>query len=387
MEVFLHSNSNEVKVYWHYSEPGSAYSKPYLVDASALRECCTGVRTALTSLNEYVRGNPNLTDDLDPQWKAYHRILSELRMHGALLRAALIGAGEPEDAATLFDQRLHALEADVPITFHCSDQGVTIPLGFVFDGHPSVTTAKPSKSDFDGFWINRFKLGIRLSGTDCRTSTPIDTEQFNALYALNKEETGKVMAEFAEAERKKFALLTSIALRDHYNWDQVGQACLKLQQSHAVFFVFAHSDGRTLRLADADNISWEKLRSILQRRIDAPGHNTDAARKIDPVGLVILNCCASAAGATGKSLLSSVTQPGFCGLIGTESEIANVAAMRCGLHLMWNLCVKGMKLGDAFFDMQNLQDLFPLNLLYTFYAARDFQLRQPVQFATALEVT
>ena len=94
--------------------------------------------------------------------------------------------------------------------------------------------------------------------------------------------------------------------------------------------------------------------------------------------LLILNCCLSAAGGEGGSLLSAAARRGFCGLVGTESEILNSYALRCGTRLMWELCAHGLPLGAALEAMQSAEDLFPLNLLYTCYAQRDFQLQRPI---------
>jgi hypothetical protein len=78
-----------------------------------------------------------------------------------------------------------------------------------------------------------------------------------------------------------------------------------------------------------------------------------------------------------------VTKRGFCGLIGTEAEIQNTHALRCGISLMWEICAKSRTLGDAFNEMQSAKDLFPLNLLYTCFAARGFHLANPVAQAEA----
>ena len=94
--------------------------------------------------------------------------------------------------------------------------------------------------------------------------------------------------------------------------------------------------------------------------------------------LLVLNCCLSATGGEGRSLLSAIAQPGFCGLIGTEAEILNSYALRCGTRLMWELCANGLTLGEAFDRMQRAEDLFPLNLFYTCYAERDFRLKGPI---------
>jgi len=95
--------------------------------------------------------------------------------------------------------------------------------------------------------------------------------------------------------------------------------------------------------------------------------------------LLILNCCLSVSGAEGGSLLSAAARKGFCGLVGTEAEILNTYALRCGTRLMWDLCFSGRSLGEALDAMQSAEDLFPLNLFYTCYAQRDFKLQRPVE--------
>ena len=69
----------------------------------------------------------------------------------------------------------------------------------------------------------------------------------------------------------------------------------------------------------------------------------------------------------------------FADLVGTEAEILNTYALRCGTRLMWDLCFSGRSLGEALDAMQSAEDLFPLNLFYTCYAQRDFKLQRPVE--------
>ncbi|WP_188564889.1 hypothetical protein [Undibacterium terreum] len=372
MEIFLSPNGAEIKVCWRSSLPGAALTKPYSVNANALRKRCEAVRAELTALNDYVRANPKFDERRDPAWSQYSTIMRRLRNEGGMLRAALIEAGQPEDIAEVFDRRVRALPKDTEVTVHCSDQDVTIPLGFICENTSFTLKERPSRGDFDGFWINRLKLSIRLSGTDCATSEAIDRSAFRAIYALNRAEKESVLAELIESdlesERQQFESLTTIDQRDHYDWEDVRSECMKMTNAHAVFFVFAHCDGLSLQLGDSDTVDWARFRNMLRRRAD------------DRSGLVIFNCCTSGIGEQGSSLLSAVTQPGFCGMIGTEAEVHNTGALRCGIRLMWNLCVNGKNLGDAFTDMQNSEDLFPVNLFYTCYAARDFRLNSPITF-------
>jgi hypothetical protein len=150
------------------------------------------------------------------------------------------------------------------------------------------------------------------------------------------------------------------------------ELCRDCGQSSAVLqltkvFVLAHSDGQYLKLSGRERDS-EDFTTML-----------DNGRDENHAALLVLNCCLSAIGGEQSSLLSAVARKGFCGLIGTEAEILNTHALRCGIHLMWGLCALGKTLGDAFADMQRADDLFPLNLFYTCYADRGFGLREPLR--------
>ena len=74
------------------------------------------------------------------------------------------------------------------------------------------------------------------------------------------------------------------------------------------------------------------------------------------------------------SFLDVVGRPGFCGAIGTETEIANDFAVTYAGRLLKKLLLSGnpTPLGAAFHSMMHEGDLFPRNLLYTCYAFPDF---------------
>jgi hypothetical protein len=161
--------------------------------------------------------------------------------------------------------------------------------------------------------------------------------------------------------------LTLLPVNDHYDWASARRACASICETNNIVFVLAHSDGDWLELADNEKIDCQGFARMLH-----------TGRTESSAVLLVLNCCLSATGNEGRSLLSAVAQPGFCGLIGTEAEILNSFALRCGTRLMWDLCFNGLTLGKAFNEMQRPEDLFPLNLLYTCYADRSFRLQRPL---------
>jgi hypothetical protein len=249
---------------------------------------------------------------------------------------------------------------------YCSDDEVSLPFGFVFEGDVASATGEPSRADFAGFWLNRFKITILVAGSGCEhDSLSVDPESLKALYALHRTEVEHAQ-QYLGSDFARLRNLTALPVKDHYDWDAAKRACADIRATNSIVFVLAHSDGDWLELADS-KIDCKTFGRMLHKDRDE-----------DHLILLVLNYCLSAAGGEGRSLLSAAAQRGFCGLIGTEAEILNTFALRCGTRLMWELCANGLPLGETLDEMQSAQELFPLNLFYTCYAERDFKLQRPL---------
>jgi len=206
-----------------------------------------------------------------------------------------------------------------------------------------------------------------VEGSGCgHERRSVDPQSLKTLYALHRSEVENALP-YIGADIVKLKQLTSLPVRQYYSWDTAKRAYATIREADNIIFVFAHSDGDSLELADSSVIDCNTFSMMLHK-------DRDPRRPV----LLILNCCLSVTGGDGGSLLSAAARKGFCGLVGTEAEILNTAALRCGTRLMWELCFNGRPLGEALDAMQSAEDLFPLNLLYTCYAQRDFQLLRPI---------
>jgi hypothetical protein len=364
MELFLDPNGDQIKLRWRSDSAGSR-GKPLLLPKNLLMTRAQEIRDDLTALSRYV-GRTDLNADRDPGWAEYGRILGDLRDHGRALYRALFDFRDPR--AVKLAAELEELPAGAELKIHCSDEQVTLPLGFVFcSGRANAPTAvtSPCRTDFHGFWLDRFRLSLLIEGSRCQ-ALDIDPATFRSLYALHRGEL-EAIEEHLGIDRERLALLLSkIDFKEAYfDWKEAERAYDQFADWNQVVFVFAHSDGDWLML-DGSKIDSSSFTEMLQR--NKPETQTT---------LVILNCCLSLSGDEHCSLLRSVSADGFCGVIGTEAEILNTYAMRCGTRLMWGLCAHGQSLGESFESMQRDIDLFPLNLLYTCYADRRFRLTQP----------
>ena len=351
------SNGDMVKVSRYRAE---RYDKPFLIlNAEMLRRRSKDVRTALNKLNSYVHRNPMLSEERDPAWTEYRRIMTELQGAGDSLRMALIPDTEQGRALA----RCIDGTPDLLLAVECTDEDVTPPLGFVFEGRPGRVQGPPSRSHFANFWLSRFPIHLRVQGGGCEPEQLIvDRMGFKALYALHRPEFEDAVECLSEPDRQKLKQLLALPLRHHHDWDSAEEAWDNGGRNGNVIFVLAHSDGDRMFVEDLGLDS-----AVFSRRF--------SRCEAGPATVLILNCCTSAGGAEGASLLSIIARPGFSGLIGTEAEILNTHALRCGIRMMWEMCFNNCSLGQAFDELLRSDDpeIFPLNLFYSCYADRNFQ--------------
>ena len=363
LELSLDPNGEHIKLRW--SKDDEPPSKPLRLDIDLLRKRSRAVREALSALNNYVCGNQTLEEEKDPGWRNYAAIIKTLRQKGQALFSALLSEEDPRSQELL--RVIGGLPQGSELRVNCSDDEVSLPLGFVFEGEVGSPIGKPSRADFAGFWLDRFKITMLVEGSGCgHERRNVNPQSLKALYALHRTEVENALPFLGADTISKLKVLTLLPVQQYYNWDTAKRAYAEIRDEDNIVFVFAHSDGDSLELDDS-SIDCNTFSLMLHKDRD-PSH---------PI-LLILNCCLSVTGGDGGSLLSAAARKGFCGLVGTEAEILNTYALRCGTRLMWELCFNGRPLGEALDEMQSAADLFPLNLLYTCYAQRDFQLLRPI---------
>jgi hypothetical protein len=362
LELSLDPNGEHIKLRW--SKDDEPPSKPLRLKSEQLRVRSADVRDALNALNGYVCTNQKFEEERDPGWRRYADVLRGLREKGEALHNALLIEDDPRSQELM--RAIEELPQGAELWVICSDDEVSLPLGFVFEGEVDTPVGKPSRSDFAGFWLDRFKITMLVEGGGAGPERrSVDPLSLKTLYALHRTEVENALP-YLGSDAAKLKQLTLLPVKDYYNWNTAKRAYANISNAENIVFVFAHSNGDYLHFSDS-SVDCNTFRLHLHK-------NRSASHPV----LLILNCCLSVSGGEGGSLLSAAARKGFCGLVGTEAEILNTYALRCGTRLMWELCFNGRSLGEALDEMQSAEDLFPLNLLYTCYAQRDFQLLRPV---------
>lgn len=371
IEINLSTNGDFTKLQW-WSNHAKGPSKMVGIRSDLLRRRGQEVRDALTSLNTYVLGNPNLREEQDTGWKSYCETLQKIKDAGRALRRALFQDERTKELEAL----LAKAEKGTGLQINWNDDDVTLPFGFICDedgpegdeDEPEEHEAKkPSLEDFAGFWLSRFTISYFVAGSGCAPDDlSVNPISLRTLYALHEVEY-EAAAHYLGPDRDSLRQLLTVDVGLHHDWNKARKAWKRVHAPDGIVFVLAHSDGDHLQLAGS---TLDCLRF------------GDMLRKNSETGaiLLILSCCLSVRGAVGASLLSVVAQRGFCGLIGTEAEILNTVALRFGTRLLWRLCTQAETLGQAFDAVQRDPELFPLSLLYSCYADRSFKLSAPLTF-------
>jgi len=244
LELSLDPNGEHIKLKW--SKDDEPLSKPLRLDIDLLRKRSRAVREALSALNSYILTNQELEEEKDPGWQGYAGVLRTLRQRGQALRSALLNEDDARSQELL--RTIESLRKDAEIRVNCSDDEVSLPLGFVFEGEVGAPVGKPSRADFAGFWLDRFKITMLVEGSGCgHERRSVDPQSLKTLYALHRSEVENALP-YIGADIVKLKQLTSLPVRQYYSWDTAKRAYATIREADNIIFVFAHSDGDSLEL-------------------------------------------------------------------------------------------------------------------------------------------
>jgi hypothetical protein len=151
------------------------------------------------------------------------------------------------------------------------------------------------------------------------------------------------------------------------DWDHVKD------NSDSVIYVFGHSNGELIALKDNCDDSIHGILPVSQF-----SENFRKAERTTSASIVVLNGCRTSAPTSADpwppSFLKATRGPGFYGFVGTEAQVPNDRACLFGAHLLKRLRSGTETLGQAFDELRSDPDLFPLSLVFTCFANREFRL-------------
>ncbi|MFM0330065.1 hypothetical protein [Paraburkholderia strydomiana] len=350
--------AGQIKLSWM-----GAIWRSYCVDKACLESAGADVRSVLQSIaDEYTDPNPS-----------YEDYLPTLARAGERLKSALFASPDSAESADEVGSFLTGLGQKTSLCI-CSDSSVHLPWNFVYAGNPNAMPKPTGKlSDFDDFWTNRFKIRIRFQQASVPPKTPISKKRVKTLLALHNERfkaATQALKNDPELQRKIRRLLEH-EIGHTNNWFDCRSKWDNLANEDSIFYIFAHSDGKSLSLSDKPPCS--KSSGIDRYLLSPSGFQTYFRKsRSNPTNtLCFINGCRTADGDWGNGFLSTTSTHGFQGFIGSEAEVPNDRATKYAVEFLSHL-LEGSTVDVAFEATREL--CFPMSLWYSCYAYPDFQI-------------
>ena len=367
--------ADRLKLVWTEHTPQDEWpALPYHVSRPALNLASETVREVLRRL-------PTDFASLSPD--EYQSLLQNLANRGAALADNIFNAVDG-NSATADEVRQLLLKASGPghgraerseLRIILGDESVYVPWGFVFQGDPTELPAVKSRpiEDFDDFWLGSFRLTTRFQGP---SRLQPGKQSACSVYAIHEdlftEARSALQSRYPDIEARLLQLLSEAKWGT--NWTECQKIWRSVREDYdSVLYVFGHSDGERINLSEAEGECDYVLPASSFKTVFGKSKTTRSN------SICILNGCCTAVPNADRAwpagFLTATQSYGFLGFIGTETPVRNDLATIYGVELLWRLCSEGQTVGEAFDALQEDPELFPLSLVYSCFANRNFRLR------------
>ena len=180
--------------------------------------------------------------------------LSALRVAGSDLRAILfdkIISGNEESAAVVDNYLTRQSNAQIPLRI-ITDAAIQVPWNFIFDGDAMVDQRHAGDmSDFNGFWLNKFKIYVRFNSLQVPADDPLDGKTLKTLFALDENEfvaaREQLLVDQPHLEPALGALI-SHEVGPVLNWSDCRSKWQEIGDNDSVIYIFGHSNGKEISL-------------------------------------------------------------------------------------------------------------------------------------------
>ena len=351
------SEDDLLKVVWGNSDSDFP---PYQIYRKQFEETASNCREQLLNLvREYEQ-------EVSPN---YNPILKKLAEKGALLYFSLFGGAHPKsrNIAKSVEAWLQKLSEDNVILTISSDASCHIPWGLVFDRNDmkNLTDEAQSIDEFNGFWAIKYNVSTLYNGMVLsEINEARKRESFKIIAGLNKKIFIDAKKKLCESEKDLLSSLITKPAGRAFNSDTCKQKWQEVGHHECLIYFYCHASGGELELSDDDRISVVDFRAMFQRdfKFSDPSYS-----------LIFLNGCSTADGVLDNGFITAGAEPGFCGFVGSETELPDDFALRFGLAFLYLLLDKGLTLGEIIDQLRRQH--WPLGLLYGCYAHRDFHIQ------------
>jgi hypothetical protein len=292
--------------------------------------------------------------------------MKELARAGKRLRDELFFSADPdsEREALEAEEWLGSLnEAKLHVTV---DRQIYIPWGLVYDGDPESLKDDAEDSSFDkfrDFWCVKYQVSTLYNRIRDRVvRNPRMTSEVTLVKLTNKSAWDRAILHVSPLEQTIAAsMFNSIDISSRKEFERIWKTEKKSLETDLLYF-FGHASGTDLAFANGDTVTMDEFPRILRR-----SPPTDR-----PACLVFLNGCHTAIGDRKEGgFLQATAAGGFCGFVGTESEVPDVFALRFANAFLSRLLHAGMRALDAMSEVRRAY--WPLSLAYNLSCHPEFR--------------
>jgi hypothetical protein len=351
------------KVVWRQSEFPPFES--YTIDEDTIRKDAANIRKRLDVLVDTLMANPaapcgkQLKELARAGHELYHTLFYGERgseIDPEKIRAWLQGKTEPHRLLVVVDAYVH------------------VPWGLVFDSDPELIPDDATDiSSYKDFWCLKFLLSCNYRGLDPSTAEYGErSNDFWLVPVLHKAEYETSKWKPDDPEGVAFDNVLQKYGGGISDVESLKNAWILTAQANKILFFYCHANGTTLAISSSESISSDDLKRKLRPQ---NGKLSNSA------ALVFLNGCSTAVGkGDSKGFIEATTREGFCGFIGTETDIPNVYALRFGAAFIHGMLDTGWPVLDMMDAMRRSH--WPLSLLYQIYGSSTFRVARSPAAAT-----
>ncbi len=342
-------SERELRVTWFDGVPWP----PYVILRSTIETLTFDIRRCLKEIVEAA---------LRKDYKAYPSLERKLARRGHLLYQALfLKAGGEGDPARI-RQHYELMSEPWSLRF-IVDVSVFVPWGLVYPENVD-TDVDPLK-----FWC----IGRELSTLYKRilpdaAGSGHNISPLKVLHVVHEDVYKEVRAAEPVLEHERQFL--DWRQKNHGDPLSTVEGLKKRwrESKHEIGLLefYCHASASSLALSDTELIQAAILPIMLAGRKHSPSGIPDC--------LVVVNGCSTSVGGKSADFVSAISQEGFCGFVGTETEVPDIFALRFAIRLLDLLFNNQLTLGEAMCRLY--QRHFPLSLVYGLYALPGFRISQ-----------
>jgi hypothetical protein len=276
---------------------------PYVVSGSRVHDASEAVRDVLGQISRQYMHSDITGDNTD-----YAQFLRPLAQAGERLSEAIFPLTCQNAIPRNIADRIRRSTERQPLSIIFEETPLHVPWNFIFRGD-STDLKEPvgNLSDFDDFWTNVFRINVSFNQVDDFFDEELNARASCVFQVFHKEQFQAADKRLNATERRRIDDLLKLEIGHTTEWSKAKERWKVADHRDSLLYIFAHSDGKSIYLADSDDD---------KDRIDANGFQNTFKKRPDAKSNTVcfINGCRTGAGFLGAGFLESYVHARLSGV-------------------------------------------------------------------------